>query len=471
MSKKVKKPSTEFSLEGFEKSLIDLEDKPKAIVFDKKEHTQIKFPLDAMPPLIQKVINNYHNANQLPIDFYGLTVLAIVGGVIGNSYVLKYKNRHVYSAVIYACIVGNSSIGKSPVLNLLLGPIFNIEKKLHKEYKERLELWEIENEGKKKKDFTNKPQRVNLLISDATTEAICKAHEGNLVGLISYFDELVAWLNSQNQYRNGSDTEFWLNAWSSTTIKVNRVTKDELFIPDPSITVLGGIQPRVLKSLVRKNNKANGFLYRILFAFPDDVKKPYETDNEISDWIESDYYRTINRIYDLCRGTSGMENSKVEIPISSSGKQIYREWKNAIADEINESNDDSISSLLGKIETYCLRIALVLHVLEKVSEQEVDTLKNTEVSQSTVENAIKLSDYFKANGLKVIDKIEIFNPFEDLSQSFIQLYSLLPNEFTTKEGINLAKKHNISESTFKRSLAKYTKLFKRKKHGVYLKLL
>lgn len=471
MNKKINKPSTELSLDKFADLLNDLEIKPKVDVFNEKEQPQIKFPLDAFPTLIQKVINNYYNANKLPKDFYGLTLIAIVGGVIGNAYVLRYKNRHLYSAVTYACIVGNSSIGKSPVLNLLLRPIFNIEKKLHKEYKERLESWEIENEGKQKKDFTNKPTRVNLLISDATTEAICIAHEGNLVGLISYFDELIAWLNSQNQYRNGSDTEFWLNAWSSTSIKVNRATKDELFIPDPSITVLGGIQPKVLKSLIRKNNKANGFLYRILFAFPDDAKKPYETDNEIDDFIENDYYDVINRIYDLCRGSFNYENSKIEIPISSSGRQIYRAWKNKLTDEINESNDDSISSLLGKIETYCLRISLILHVLEKVSEQKIDTLKNTEVSQSTIEKAIKLSDYFKMTGLKVMDKIEIFNPFDDLSQSFIQLYNLLPNEFKTKEGVDLAKKQKISESTFKRYLGKYPKLFKRKKHGVYIKLL
>ena len=76
---------------------------------------------------------------------------------------------------------------------------------------------------------------------------------------------------SMNQYRKGSDENFWMEAWNGSTTKISRKNLDNsLFIERPYCSVLGGTQPGILKNFAQGDKAANGFFARLLFSYPDD---------------------------------------------------------------------------------------------------------------------------------------------------------------------------------------------------------
>lgn len=445
---------------------------------DKKKSNKRKipsFPVDAFPKPVQSVINDFYKAYQLPKDYYGLGILTVCASAIGNAYSLQYKKGYNVPPIIYAAIVGGSSIGKTPALKMCLNPIFSIEEQYNKDYNDDISQWEIEKESTGKgQPHPTKPDRRDLLINDATTEAINRVLERNPKGLILFQDELIAWINSLNQYRKGSDTEFWLSNWSNSPAKINRATKEPLFIKKPFLGVLGGIQPSVLDGLGEGNKKDNGFLFRILFAYPDEQKKPYDTDHVPSIETFEFYKDLIKGIHQLPNNikqtNSGWEVETISLQLSNDARKFYKIFARKNTDLINAATNDNVKSLYGKLENYCLRFALTLEIMNLVgSKKELNEL-TTKVSAKTMQNSIKLVEYFRSTGIKVLNRIEKTNPLDDYTKVQQKVYEALPSTFETPDGVDIAKKTGMAARTFKRFL-KDSFLFDKISRGVYDKSL
>lgn len=432
------------------------------------------FPIEVFPSKIQIVINENFKAFQLPKDFDGLGILIASAGVIGNSHCLEYKTGYRVPPIIYGAIVGNSSIGKTPALKRSLKPIIDLEKSFQKEWEKKAEEWREKVIAYRSAQKTNssddpgeKPTRKDLMIADATTEAINRAQSNNPRGLILFQDELLAWILNLNQYRAGSDLEYWLSNWSNSTAKVNRASKDTIFIEKPSISVIGGIQPGVLDVLANGRKKDNGFLPRILFAYPDRTDKPKESDYEVSPEVMDMYARII---YDLYKIGPNFYEGKVESPIvirmTDKAKATFRSWADKNTDRINKVDIDSLKSLYGKMESYCLRFSLILHLMGKVCGET----QSEDVEVTTVSKAIKLTEYFSKMGEKILRIVNKENPLERYSEQRQKIYEQLPDDFTTRQGVGIAAKFGMGQRTFK-SFLKEKELFCKRSHGNYSKEL
>src|SRR5690606_10914534 len=110
------------------------------------------------------------------------------------------------------------------------------------------------------------------LVSDFTIESISSILLNNNRGVGLDVDELAIWFKNFNRYNQGSEQEFWLANWNSNRIVVNRKTAKPINIPNPFVSVGGTIQPAVLDELA-KNRTDNGFLDRLLFVMPENLKK------------------------------------------------------------------------------------------------------------------------------------------------------------------------------------------------------
>lgn len=441
----------------------------------RKSNTVLPFPADAFPLKIQEIMGEFQKSFQLPIDYFGLGILTTAASVIGNAYVLEFKYGHLVPPIIYAALVGPSSIGKTPALKKCLAPIYKLEANYYKDYQKKLAEWEEEKATCKKDEQPPKPIAEEIIINDATTEAIKKALGNNPKGLLLFQDELIAWINSLNQYRSGSDTEFWLSNWNNAFAKVSRSTQETVYVPKPSIPVIGGIQPSILEELAKGSRKNNGFLFRMLFAFPIKVKKPYTNDYQISPDIVNSYDNIINQLHQLPNKikldevTNSWTIDPIKINLSKNAKAIFLVWDNSNTDAINATEDDSIKAMLGKLSNYCLRFSLIIELLDAVCNGKTISEVYTDITEKTMENAIRLTEYFKSTSLHVLSIINNDDPFRGLSDSKRKIYALLPDEFKTRDGLIIALKSGMSESTFKRFL-KEKSLFKRELQGLYYKL-
>ena len=452
----------------------DISTRFQALMQEKKQGGN-PFPTDALPKRLGDIAKVFNTCYGLPIDYYGLGMLTAASIAIGNAYVVRYKYNQCYPPMLYSAIVGNSSIGKTPAIMHCLAPIFDLEDQYRHEYDGQIQAWkqdcfELQVSGMKRED-PPKPLQRELIINDATSEAITIALSHNPRGLLLFQDELNAWIKSQNQYRKGSDGEFWLSVWSNQSRKVSRVGKDPLYAKNPFVSVIGGVQPSILNDFAGEGRAENGYLARILFAWPDEMKKPHESDNSPDQEVFAAYREIIKRLHKLPHNfTEEGFGEAIQIGLTSRALVAYKRWHRDNTDQINAEESDVIKSILGKMEQYLLRLALIISLLDLAIEKETWTeeeLTQHQIGEDEVIRAMLLIGYFKKTAMRVIGSVE--SPVKKLSPEKEAFYEALPEEFSTKSALEAGEKADISERTIKRMLNDFT-LFRQLGRGRYRKV-
>lgn len=438
-----------------------------------KNPNKIEFPLHVFPKKMQSIIKEYVECYRFPVDYYAAAMLTAAGAAIGNKYKAEYKHKWQASALLYTAIVGHSSSGKTFALDHAISPLYRIEAEHRQKYREAkidyvIALNEYKNGNRQKEP--EKPTPTELIVSDATVEAIHRVMLRNPHGILSCTDELSAWLNRMNSYKSGGggDLDFWLSVWSGIAAKVNRATDEEpIFIRTPFIPVIGGLTPSFLQKIAAGGRSENGFLARILFAYPDGFEEQYESDKTPHESTFAEYERIINFLYNMPRQ---VEDDGIISPIllrlNDKARVCFKNYLNKQKDRRNEEGDDKMKSIIGKLDNYALRFALILAFLEIAcahdddpSEIPIETMERVVIHPETVEKAIAIADYFRETARIVLDRVE--NPLSSLKDSQKFLYDFLPDQFTYADGLKILESANnsmpktlkiVSESAFKRML-------------------
>lgn len=432
------------------------------------------FPIEAFPPKLGAIAQTFTRCYGLPVDYFGLGMLTAASVAIGNGYAVSLKQNHSFPPILYSAVVGNSSIGKTPAIMLCLGPIFHLEETYREQHHAKLEAWKQEcfelKMGGLNREDPPKPTQTELVINDATTEAINASLEVNPRGLLMFRDELNGWINSLNQYRKGSDLEFWLSVWSNQSVKVNRIGRDSLYIRKPFVSVIGGIQPAILNGFATDGRSDNGFLARILFAWPDEMKKPYESNISPDPTVFEEYRRIIANLHKLPHNFDEEGHGEpILITLTEKARKAYSHWYKDNTDLINAEESDTVKSILGKMESYLLRLALILSLADLAitgEEQTAEAMQEHQIGEEEILRAVALVSYFKKTALRVIGNLE--NPVKKLSDEKEAFYEALPEEFSTKMALEAGQEANISERTVKRLLNDFL-LFKQLGRGRYRK--
>jgi len=82
-----------------------------------------------------------------------------------------------------------------------------------------------------------------------------------------------------------------LSTYYRQPMQINRASKEPINIKKPSIYVSGGIQPDVLKDLAKDSRAENGFLSRIMFAYPDEDEKKFYSNKKLSVETLNNYHK------------------------------------------------------------------------------------------------------------------------------------------------------------------------------------
>ncbi|MCB0652177.1 MAG: DUF3987 domain-containing protein [Saprospiraceae bacterium] len=434
------------------------------------EKEENSFPAEIFPTALQKIIKATNDSLNFPIDFVGASMLYAASVAIGNSCKVEVLKGYQQNVSLYISIVGRRGTNKSHPLSFFLKPLEDRDEKNFEKY--RIEKQEYDTNIKlSKKDRDNQqiddpilPIWEQLLVTDFTPEALIEVHKFNKNGIGVYADELASWFKNFNRYNSGSEEQFWLSVWSGKPIRINRKTSEPIFISLPFISVIGTIQPAVLKELA-KDRTENGFMDRILFVIPDDLKKNYWSETQLELEVEETWKTIITNILDIhLNQNENLTPTPTIIKFSPEAKDILRAWQRKITDLCNESNDDILVGIYAKLEQYSLRLALILQMLSLACGET----KQTEIGVDATKGALKLIEYFKKTALKVHSIVGKATPLEKLPMDKKNLYEELPETFTTQEGVKIAENIGIPERTFKRFAAQED-LFSNPKRGEYKK--
>lgn len=385
--------------------------KPMPVVEDEIEEviSNTEFPLDIFPKDLQTYILANNKALNHNIDFMACSLLYSTSVIIGNSMKLNVQNGWKESANIWLSIVGNAGAGKTPSVSAITFPLEKLNGTEIRRYIDGQAKYEAYLDLDKKEqaleEQVGKPNKTQFLVNDVTMEALVELHNQNTNGVGVLKDELAGFLKDMNKYREGGDLEHWLSSWSGKSIDMTRKTAKSSYVENSFMPIMGGIQPSIMDSFHTEENKANGFLDRMLFCFPESEPNFY-SENELSENLLKWYEDYIKAFYqDVKRNLKFAEGGTIAPSIAQWSPEAKEEWVRVfdkiVSIERGDDEVESMKSMLPKQKAYIARFSLLINTLASLSDDKID--KHI-IERDSVLKAEKLSEYFISMNKKLLSE-------------------------------------------------------------------
>jgi hypothetical protein len=191
--------------------------------------------------------------------------------------------------ILWCMPIGDSSTRKSALCGYAMAPVHSVQDRWLREYAVAMQRQKAPAAAvtKTKKPIASGPPNQSSdavfqgdaievieateipfrrkIVNDATTESVGRLLAENPDGLLYYAEELASWLGSMDAYkaRRGADRPFWLEAKEGRPKVIDRVTRGRIAIPCCAVSVLGGIQPDIIRAHA-DNLDDDGLLQRFL---------------------------------------------------------------------------------------------------------------------------------------------------------------------------------------------------------------
>lgn len=260
--------------------------------------TPLPASLGRRPAKLWMMVDATAEAYQVPRDLALLMILAILATSVGGRRRVRVAPDWTETLSIYATAAVPSGERKSPVMSVLSKPLIDMEGKLAAaaapdvaRQRALRDLRAAAVEKIKRKGDTSAtgiadlegavrdlegtvvPAIPRLLADDSTVEAMAKlmAEQGGRLGVLSAEGGLFA--NLAGRYSSGiPNLDLVLKAWSGDPVRVDRVSREPISLPEPVLSMGLAIQPAIVASLAEgRHFRGSGLLARFLYALPDSL--------------------------------------------------------------------------------------------------------------------------------------------------------------------------------------------------------
>jgi hypothetical protein len=261
------------------------------------------FPLGIFPDQVRVYLERGATAVGCPPDLLALPFLGYVGSAIGRTRLIEIKPRWRRKATLWTGVVAASGEGKSPADSYARAALDELQNEADARYQEQLVAYRAEQARWKATDPTTRgeepasPTYEHWYSTDATVEALAPMLQHN-AGLALACDELTAWARGCNAYkRGGNDRQKYLEIWNGRPLKVDRKTQGVIFVKDPVLGIIGGIQPERLHEMTREASAHDGLLPRFVWTYPDVTPTDWSWGETGMDDLETmvDLFRSLRR--------------------------------------------------------------------------------------------------------------------------------------------------------------------------------
>ncbi|MDY6900010.1 MAG: DUF3987 domain-containing protein, partial [Cyanobacteriota bacterium] len=292
--------------------------------------------------------------------------------------------------ILYAGICAPSGSGKSPAQKAILKPLFELQEEEDRRY--NLELGEYKQQLQEYKRHKKNPEIEEpeppqppreYFVTDATSEAIANIQNNQPNnGFLGYFDELKQLVGQSNSYRGGkgADIEKLLSGRDGSGFKVNRASGKRISCPRSGYSILGGIQPDVLRKQMGDFSDGNGFWARFIWVNQPMQRKPFPDDE--TNIVDTTLLRSV---YEFL-GT--IDNTFV---LSKEAKEKYKDWYNFVEDQKFQEAKPALQAVWSKSQRLVGELALLIHCLTYAIYQQQPP---QEVEPEILSAAISLAKFY-----------------------------------------------------------------------------
>ena len=373
-------------------------------------------PLQPLPAVMREYVESVSRSVGCDPSFAALPLLSVCAGLIGNTRRLRVKRSWFVPPIIWSALIGESGTQKSPPLRAIIRPLKKRQQdqiaQHHSDmadYKNALLAHKGAMKDYEKTGEGNQPAEPQVptcercLVSDTTIEGLVPILQDNWRGIVLQRDELAGWIGGFDKYSKGgnasADAAHWLSIYGADAIVVDRKTgiPRTLFVPDPAVSVCGGIQPGILNRVLSDEHRENGLAARLLMTYPPRRAKKW-TDDEIPESQE-------NALEDLLTGLASLQpdigadgNQKSGIVfLADDARAAFIEYYDRTGLEQSGMSGDLAASW-SKLEETAARFALVFHCVRNVTSDDVDPWKCDIDSMAA---GIALAEWFKSETARI----------------------------------------------------------------------
>ena len=341
------------------------------------------FSTSHLLPEIQAYIRTLSEQYQVYPDMVTLGVY-VATAVSAGSRVTTFDGIYTNKLSLWAIVLGISGAGKSEFLNKVLEPILKKNQPYVDEYEKAMDNWN----GKGKE-----PVAHDFRIHSITLEALVEKINLNPDGLLLYRPELSGWVGGFGKYnRDESEYASWIEIWDGKTFPIHTKTGNRKLInaKNPVLSVIGGVQPHIMKKFAKADILGSGFLGRLLMVYPPlcypkSAPLGHFDEKALDFW--SDF---INNNYNL----------SAQFLFSNEAMEIYNDFcYNYVRERVLEIGEDSTDSynvcmleFYGKIKVYAEKWAGITMLLAG---------KSGYIDGGTISRTIETMKVFEAYAKKV----------------------------------------------------------------------
>ncbi len=348
----------------------------------------------ALSGWLQDIVERMDNA---PFEYAAISAIFAASSLIGRKLSIQPKQLDDWSIVpnLWGCCVGRPSTRKSPVMNAATKPLKQLEVKARDDYrldmkeyaaKEKLTLMATKEAEKRAAglvrkgdmqgaealllDDTRDPEKpvcTRHIINDATVEKLGVLLSENPKGLLLYRDELAGWMAGMNREDRQQDRAFWLEAFNGDgSFSYDRISREDVYIPSNTVSLLGGIQPKKLLPLLvaqKNGNGDDGLVERLqLMVYPDKTSFQY-ADRPPNQKLKAEAYEVYRKLEAI--GYAESESDKPLLKFDSEGQTCFNDWYCELMERINgDEIPPQIESHLGKYPSLMPSLAGIFHTID-----------------------------------------------------------------------------------------------------------
>lgn len=393
-----------------------------------------ELPTWGLPDSVQHMIDTYTNVYQCPRDFVTSAVLVAAGAAAGTAQTAT-DGKYTNTPCLWVCIIAPSGSNKSHPVAQILQPLNRLNALLHHEYEQQIAEWkntceqakyEYRQQGQTKAPkrtativqtdilgnstlvqqpkpvpvtaaeqrkaliLPNRPPHCQIVMSDTTPEARNQVLNDNPHGVLLYSDELRTFFDNIGRYNTSGELSQILTIYDNGDLQINRKTGTEqvMYISNPFMCMLGGIQPDILPTTFTEQMCNNGLIYRFCFVYPEQITLPPANDETIPKDIQMQWDDMIDRIFKM---------PEREYIFDGDAKAVLIDFinNNRIRWNATSSTDNFTASVLGKQQQHVERISLITAILNGTHT----------ITKEHVQYAIECVGYFERTMQRVREKL------------------------------------------------------------------
>lgn len=397
-----------------------------------------EFPIGVFPSSLRSIIEEVSRDRQYPLDYLAAAVLWVMSVLVGACAYLRTTIGQTFGN-IYLMLVGLQGANKSAPLSWATEYLHLLDHQSLVDFEKELEDYEA---AILRGETPKKPIAARFLVDTSTPEAIIKVLRENPRGIGQCSDELAKAFKDMGRYSKKSDEELYLRLYNGQTMTVDRATRqDVLHVRKPYFSLVGTIQPRTFNKIFTSDLVENGLLARFVeVVHYDEDALLWNLAEDLPSDADSRFEAIVDRL--IAWRMQINPDNPVEYSFDAQAADVIQEWQNAHEIHIASCGRDIDRAVFRKSQMYVLKFALIIQILW---DELSDTSDNNHVvGFATATYATLLADYFYKNAKELARSVA----HRRLTEREQKLLEALPQEFSTEEGLETARRYSIGKTCF-----------------------